>query len=268
MADAKVVEVEAKRYQSGSLKIEVYPTREAAGAAAANEAARALRETKGSEIPVIFATGASQLAMLAVLTSIPGLPWERVVGFHLDEYAGLSPDHPASFRGYLRKHLSKLVPMRAFHEIDGTAKDLDAECARYAALLRAASPGLCLLGIGENGHLAFNDPSEADFEDPKAIKVVHLDEQCRRQQVAEGWFPDMASVPARALSVTISEIFRVPRLILSVPGERKAAILRRTLDDPISTACPATILRRHPNAIIYADAESGAELGEKHLVHA
>lgn len=266
MADARGGE--AKRYQSGSLKVEVYPTREAAGAAAAHEAARALEEAKGGEIPVIFATGASQLAMLGVLTSLPGLPWERVVGFHLDEYVGLSPDHPASFRGYLRKQLSELVPMRAFNEIDGTAKDLDAECARYSALLRKASPGLCLLGIGENGHLAFNDPSEANFEDPKDIKVVHLDEQCRRQQVAEGWFPEMASVPTRALSVTIPAIYRVPRLILSVPGKRKAAILRRTLDEPISTACPATILRRHPNAVIYADAESGAELDGKHLISA
>jgi glucosamine-6-phosphate deaminase len=133
-------------------------------------------------------------------------------------------------------------------------------CREYAAALRRAEPQLCLLGVGENGHLAFNDPSEADFHDPKSMKVVTLDEECRQQQAAEGWFETTEDVPSRALTLTIPTIFQIPRLIASVPGSRKAHIIRRTLQEAISTDCPATILRRHPAATLYLDLESAAEL--------
>ena len=252
-----------KRFTAGSMKLEVHPTGQEAGAAAAQAAAHALLKLKQDydEIGVIFATGASQVAMLETLTTMPGLPWERVHGFHLDEYVGIDENHPASFRRYLRERLTQRVPIASFLPMDGTSPDPEQVCRDYAAQLNAANPRLCLLGIGENGHLAFNDPPEADFEDKQTVKVVNLDEACRQQQLAEGWFPTLADVPKRALSLTIPAILKVPKLIASVPGPRKAEIMRRTLEEPISTACPATILRTHPNVTIYLDAESASELG-------
>lgn len=198
--------------------------------------------------------------MLDALTSVPGLPWSRVVGFHMDEYIGLDESHPASFRRYMREKLTQRVPMRRFYEIDGNAQEIDAFSREYVRALDQAAPSLCLLGIGENGHLAFNDPAEANFHDPPAMKVVTLDDACRGQQLAEGWFRTLDEVPRRALTLTIPALLRIPKLILSVPGSRKAAIVRRTLEEPISTACPATILRTHPDATIYLDRESAAEL--------
>ena len=132
----------------------------------------------------------------------------------------------------------------------------------YAKMLKQANPQLCMLGIGENGHLAFNDPGVADFKDPLAVKVVPLDDVCRFQQTAEGWFETPEQVPERAVSLTISTILKVPRLIVSVPGKRKSAILRRTLDEPISTSCPATILREHPGTTVYLDDEAAVEIGK------
>jgi glucosamine-6-phosphate deaminase len=246
----------------GSLQMEIYPDRETAGRAAALAVAEEMRRLDhlGKDIGIIFATGASQFAMLEALTALPGLPWNHVVGFHLDEYVGLSEDHPASFRRYLRERLTQRVAMRHFYAIDGNAGDLDALCRDYMQALRAADPQLCLLGIGENGHLAFNDPAEADFHDPQAMKVVKLDQACRQQQAAEGWFPTWEDVPARALTLTIPTLFRVPKLIVSVPGPRKAQAMRRTLHDPISTDCPSTLLRTHPDATLYLDTDSAAAL--------
>jgi glucosamine-6-phosphate deaminase len=247
----------------GSLRLEVHPTAEVMGVAAALATAKELNRLgqAGREFAVIFATGASQLATLEALTQIPGLPWSQVVGFHLDEYVGLPIDHLASFRGYLRKNLTDKIAMKQFYEIDGTSSDLDATCAAYAKELQTADPQLCMLGIGENGHLAFNDPGIADFNDPLAVKVVPLDAMCRAQQTAEGWFGSPEEVPAQAITLTISAILRVPTLIVSVPGKRKATILRRTLEEPISTSCPATILREHPGTTIYLDDEAAVELG-------
>jgi len=150
--------------------------------------------------------------------------------------------------------------MQSFQEIDGTAPDANAVCRHYAELLRAVNAQLCLLGVGENGHLAFMDPAVADFDDPQDVKVVTLDAECRAQQVAEGWFNNLEEVPISAISVTIPAILRVPKLIVSVPGARKAAIVRRTLEEAISTSCPATILRTHPDATLYLDQDSASEL--------
>ena len=250
----------AAGFQVGTLKIEIHPTRVAAGEAAARAAAASLRElAEDGDFAVIFATGASQLETLRALTSISGLPWHRVAGFHMDEYIGIPPEHKASFRRYLRENLTERAPLREFHGVDGQA-DPEAACREYAAKLRAYAPKLCLLGIGENGHLAFNDPGEANFEDPLDMRVVKLDAVCRQQQLAEGWFPTFDDVPDHALTLTIPALFRVPKLIASVPGPRKAHIVRRTLEEPISTACPATILRTHPDAAVYLDQESAAEL--------
>jgi glucosamine-6-phosphate deaminase len=249
----------------GNLVIEAYKSTEAMGqaaAAAAAAAAQRLRELIASSetVGVIFATGASQMATLNALTSIPGLPWDKLVGFHMDEYLGISDQHRASFRRYLKDRLTDKVKMRNFYGIDGTAADAGETCRKYAELLRQYHPQLCLLGIGENGHLAFNDPTEADFNDPLDIKIVSLDEQCRQQQVNEGWFASVPEVPKRAITLTIPALLRVPCLIASVPGERKAHIVWRTLTEEISTRCPATIMRDHSNATVYLDPASAAEL--------
>ena len=172
----------------------------------------------------------------------------------------MPPDHPASFRYYLRQNLVGKVKMKEFFEIDGTASDIDLLCRQYAAKLRQVSPQLCLLGIGENGHLAFNDPGEADFDDPLDVRTVRLDTACRQQQAAEGWFNSLEDVPKIAITLTMPALFRVPRLILSVPGPRKAEIVQRIMEEPISANCPATILRRHPNATLHVDSDSAAKV--------
>ena len=252
-----------RKLRIGSLKVEVHPSREAAGLAAAQAAAVELRElakTRRDSIAVIFATGASQFDTLAALTSFTDLPWSQIRGFHMDEYVGISADHPASFRRYLRERLTQKARMKEFLEINGNAPDPTETASAYAEMLRAANPQLCLLGIGENGHLAFNDPDVADFQDPLDAKVVELDRLCRQQQVAEGWFAGIDDVPESAITLTIPALMRVPKLIASVPGSRKAKIVRRTLEEPISTACPATILRNHPDATIYLDRESASQL--------
>jgi glucosamine-6-phosphate deaminase len=248
--------------QVDSLKVEAYESTEAMGKAAAESAAESLRAlaAQSDTVAVIFATGASQMATLDALTSIPGLPWDKVVGFHMDEYLGIPDDHPASFRRYLRERLTSKVKMRQFYGVDGTRDNPEETCREYAELLRQHNPQLCLLGIGENGHLAFNDPAEANFEDPLDIKIVSLDNECRQQQVNEGWFPDLPAVPTRAITLTIPTLLRVPRLISSVPGERKAHIVHRTLTEEISTRCPATIMRKHSDTTVYLDPASSTEL--------
>ncbi len=229
-------------------------TAAAIGTAAAGLAAETLRRLASQlpVVPVVFATGASQLATLRTLTSMPDIPWKRVVGFHLDEYIGLGATHPASFRRYLRNELVSRVPVGAFHYIDADARPQDV-CDKYAAILSEFPPRLCLLGVGENGHLAFNDPGEADFNDPKRVKIVNLDDDCRRQQVHEGWFASLAEVPARAITLTIPALMAIPEIIASVPGERKAEAVRKMLHGPISPAVPSAILRLHPNAHLFLD---------------
>ncbi len=209
------------RFQVDMLKFEVYESRETAGKAAAQAAAEAMRAAalKGTkDLGVIFATGASQLPTLRALTSMDDVPWDRIVGFHMDEYEGLPADHFASFRHYLRQELTQKIRIKEFHEIDGNSSDIDRICREYAERLKDAAPQLCLSGIGENGHLAFNDPFLCDFEDVLDVRLVSLDQACRAQQVAEGWFPSDSDVPSRAITLTIPPLMRVPKLIVSVPG--------------------------------------------------
>ena len=253
---------EVKQITVDRLKIEIHPDMVSAGKAAARATERAIQELKqeNERLAVIFATGASQLATLDALIAGAGVPWNEIEGFHLDEYVGIRENHPASFRRYLRERLTQRVPIGRFFELQGDAPNPEMICRQYAERLQAAQPQLCLLGIGEIGHLAFNDPAEANFEDPLDVKIVSLDTECRQQQVAEGWFSGLEEVPNRAITVTIPALMRVPRLIVSVPGSRKAAVMRRTVEDPISTACPATILRRHPGVTVFLDRDSAAEL--------
>lgn len=247
--------------QVDQLCVEVRPTRDEMGRVAAAAAARALAETiaANGEARVILASAPSQNELLHHLLAA-SIDWSRVTIFHMDEYVGLGADHPASFRSYQQEYVLSRITPRAFHGIRGEAPDAEAECRRYAALLAEAPVDVVCLGIGENGHLAFNDPPVADFADPVLVKVVELDEVCRQQQVNDGCFPTLEAVPRHAITLTIPALLGGRELFCVVPGPRKAAAVRATLRDPIDTACPATILRRHPRARLYLDTASAAEL--------
>ena len=255
-------DAQPKHLRIGTMKVEIYPDRKAAGVAAAKAAAGTLIQLGQAHesFSAIFATGASQLDTLDALTGIENLPWNQIAGFHMDEYVGIDADHPASFRRYMRERLASKVHMKEFFEIEGDASDPEQVARDYAGKLRSADPKLCLLGIGENGHLAFNDPPVADFNDGLDAKIVRLDAECRQQQTAEGWFASVDQVPEYAITLTIPALMRVPKLIVSVPGPRKANIVRRAFEEPISTNCPATILRNHPDVTIYLDVQSADQL--------
>jgi glucosamine-6-phosphate deaminase len=245
------------------LRVEVFPSRDMMGLAAARTVAAAIRDVLAREgrAAVIFASAPSQNEFLAALREEPGVDWPKVTAFHLDEYAGIAPDHPASFRRFLVDRLFSHVRVAAFHGLDGQAADLGAECARYALRLREARPALAVLGIGENGHLAFIDPPMCDFSEPADVRVVELDEPCRRQQVNDGSFPTLAQVPRTALSLTVPFLLRVPRAVAIVPGPAKRAAITAALQGPVTTACPASVLRRHRDATLFLDDESAAGLG-------
>ena len=246
----------------GSLRVEVNDTSDSLARAAASDAASVLQDAvaRRGVAHAMFATGNSQLAMIEQLTSSDAaVPWDAVVAFHMDEYVGVGPDHPAGFARWIRQRIAERVHPRAVHYLDGLAEPI-AECARYAALLDAHPLDLCCLGIGENGHLAFNDPPVADFEDPLDVKVVELDQECRAQQVGEGHFASLEVVPPQAMTVTIPALRRAARLVATVPDARKAEAVGRALTGPIETACPASILRQTPQAVLYLDQDSAARL--------
>jgi glucosamine-6-phosphate deaminase len=243
------------------LPVQIYASNEAMGQAAAAQAAEILRAAiaaKGSA-NAILATGNSQLTLLATLRQAD-VDWSKVSLFHMDEYAGMQADHPASFRRFLREKIAGFVHPGAFYGVTGDAPDIDAECRRYTELLRAHPADLCCLGIGENGHIAFNDPPYADFDDPAWVKVVKLDEKSRRQQVGEGHFPNLDAVPTHALTLTIPALLVAKRMLCVVPEVRKAAPTKAALFGPITEDCPASILRTVPHAILYLDPESAALL--------
>jgi glucosamine-6-phosphate deaminase len=211
---------------------------------------------------VIFASAPSQNEFLAGLRSDAAIDWSKVTAFHLDEYVGIAPDHPASFRRFLRDRLFAHVPVAAFHGLDGQARDPARECERYAALLRDHAPSLAILGIGENGHLAFIDPPLCNFSDPADVRMVELDEACRRQQVNDGAFATLDAVPRTALSLTIPFLMRIPRVVAIVPGPAKRVAVTAALRGPVTRACPASVLRRHRDATLFLDEDSAAGLGE------
>ncbi len=227
---------------------------------AAEHAASYLRAVLGSrhEARILVATGASQLGFLGKLAVLPGIEWSRVTVFHLDEYVGLPADHPAGFRRYVKERFADLVHPRETVLIDGEA-DPAMECLRVGALLQARPIDAAFVGIGENGHLAFNDPP-ADFETHEPYLVVSLDLACRRQQVAEGWFAELSEVPTQAISISIFQILAARRIQCMVPGPRKAAAVHACLDGEISPLYPASILRTHPQVDMYLDQESAALL--------
>jgi glucosamine-6-phosphate deaminase len=246
-----------RRLQCEQLEVEVYGTRAEAGAASAARFADKLRQAlaERGQAAVVFASAPSQNEFLASLRAMD-LDWARVTAFHMDEYVGLAADHPASFRRYIREHLLDHVPIAAFHELRGEAPDAEAECERYASLLREAQPAVVAMGIGENGHIAFNDPPVCDFDDPRDVKVVELDEVCRMQQVHDGCFAAFAEVPARALSLTVPVFMRIAHAVVTVPGPTKRAAVRAALQGPVTEQCPASILRHHADAALYLDKDS------------
>ncbi len=242
--------------------VTVYPDVAAMARAAADEAAQILQTAvaRNGVAHAMFATGNSQLAFVdALVEHTAGIPWGDVVVFHMDEYVGVGPDHPASFQKWIRERIVEPTGPRAAYYVNGLEPP-DEECERYARLLRLHPLDLCCLGIGENGHLAFNDPPVADFDDPADVKVVELDAACRRQQVDEGHFPDDDAVPRLAVTVTIPALLRAQRVLAVVPEGRKAEPVRAAVEGPVSTACPASVLQRTPHATIYLDPESGALL--------
>ncbi|HSO96682.1 MAG TPA: 6-phosphogluconolactonase [Acidimicrobiia bacterium] len=245
-----------------AMSVQVHDTDADLAAAAAAEAAATIvaAVAERAVANVMFATGNSQLGFLDVLTARDDVPWDQVVGFHMDEYRGISPEHPASFRRYLRERIVEQVHPRGFHFIAGDAADADAECRRYAALLAAHPLDLCCLGIGDNGHLAFNDPPVADFDDPLDVKVVALDAACRNQQVGEGHFATVDDVPAEAITVTIPALLRAGRVLANVPEARKRTPVQMALTGPVTTACPASILRTRANVTLHLDRESGGDV--------
>jgi glucosamine-6-phosphate deaminase len=249
-----------RAFVRGRLAVSVHGDRVAMGRAAAALVGARLRETveRAGSGAAIFASAPSQNEFLAALRADPDIPWRRITAFHLDEYVGVSPQHPASFRRFLSERLFDHVPVQAFHGLDGECRDADAECARYASLLRQEGPALAILGVGENGHLAFIDPPECDFTDPRDVRVVTLDEACRRQQVHDGGFARLEDVPPTGLSLTIPFLMRVPEVVAIVPGPAKRAAIHAALDGPLTRACPASILRRHPGSTLFLDEASAA----------
>jgi glucosamine-6-phosphate deaminase len=244
------------------LRIDIYRTNEELGAAAAEKAAEIIRravEDRGSAT-IIVATGNSQLTFLAALRHDRTIPWQRVTVFHMDEYVGLAPQHPASFPQFLRRHLLDYITPQAFYPVPGQAQEREKACREYEALLRAHPADLCALGFGENGHLAFNDPPFADFHDPVWVKVVKLAEASRRQQVGEGHFASLDEVPTHAMTLTIPALLAARRVLSIVPEARKAEAVHRALYGPISEECPASILRQAPHAHLFLDTDSAARI--------
>jgi glucosamine-6-phosphate deaminase len=209
---------------------------------------------------VVVATGNSQIDFISALTGLPDVPWHAVGIFHMDEYVGMSDSHPASFRKWIRERVVDKVRPASAEYLIGDAQDIEGECSRYSALLLAAPVDLAFVGIGENGHIAFNDPHVADFNDPKTVKVVELDEACRRQQVGEGHFPSIEEMPKEALTMTCPALMRAEHLVCSVPDARKARAVANAIEGPLSESCPASLLRTHPDARVYLDRESASLL--------
>ena len=232
------------------------------GAEAAKFGAEKIRQaikTQG-ECRIILATGASQFEMLSALLKEEGIDWTRVIAFHMDEYVGLANDHPQSFGTYLREHVFAHLPFKAVNCLNGAAADPAAECARYGKLLADNPVDVVCLGIGENGHIAFNDPGVADFDDPAPVKLAELDNVCRMQQVHDGCFPTIDDVPTHAFTLTIPSLTNAKHLFCSVPASTKAEAVYRTCYEEITENCPATIMRKHAHAVMYVDPDSGVKL--------
>jgi len=253
-----------REFQQGGLRIDVYDTATALGLEAAKYAATLIQDAirdKGS-VRVLFSAANSQLEVVRNLVLMEGIDWKCVEVFHVDEYIELPSSHPASFRRWIRQNLVEQVHPGAVHYLDGDAHDIDAECRRYEGLLSAAPLDISFLGFGENGHIGFNDPHEANFADTRAVRRVTLDERCRQQQVNEGHWPGLAAVPDEGLTLTCPALVSASYVICCVPGAPKADAVARALEGPISAVCPGSLIRTHPRARLYLDSDSAALLAQ------
>jgi glucosamine-6-phosphate deaminase len=241
--------------------LKMFPDKVTLSRAAAVQAAAAIRlaiEQRG-RARIIAATGASQIDFLDALTKAPRIDWQKVEGFHLDEYIGLPITHPASFRKYLKEALVSKTGIGEFHWIEGDAADPAAVIREVSRELASAPIDVAFVGIGENGHLAFNDPP-ADFTTEDPYLIVNLDEPCRQQQVGEGWFTDISQVPQRAISMSPRQILKAREIVAVVPDRRKAHAVKACLEGEISPLAPASILRKHANTTVYVDTDSASQL--------
>ena len=236
------------------MKVHVEKNAKGLGIAAGKAAAALIADAIGQkgQANIILGTGASQFATLRQLTASKDIEWNKVVMFHLDEYIGIPVTHPASFRKYLKERfLDKVALLKAYYLIDGDA-DPEEECRRLGALITAYPIDVALAGIGENGHLAFNDPP-ADFETTQPYIIAHLDEACRRQQLGEGWFKTIEEVPSTAISMSVQQLMKSKHIICSVPDQRKARALKNSFEQPVSNIYPASILRKHADCRYFLD---------------
>ena len=251
-----------RSFKADSLDVRIYDSTLSLGRAAADFVADELASALGKyrSANLVLATGASQFAFLDAFKMDRSVDWSKITVFHLDEYKGMSDRHPASFRKYLRERILNDVHPANVHFLEGDSENVGAEAARYEALLKTHPIHVACIGIGENGHIAFNDPAVADFNDPRLVKAVELDEACRRQQLGEGWFKTLDEVPTQALSLTIPAIMNCNVISCVVPDLRKAKAVWNTLHGPISTACPASILRKHTHTRLFLDPGSASLL--------
>ena len=251
-----------KQFNADALQVRIYDSRDAMGrAAAADIKDRILKllETK-AQINMIFAAAPSQNEVLAALAEDTDIPWKRVNAYHMDEYIGLAADAPQGFGNFLREHLFDRAPFATVSCIDSTAADPEKECLRYEKLLKDNPVDIVVMGIGENGHIAFNDPPVADFNDSKLVKTVELDPVCRRQQVNDGCFAELSLVPTHAITLTVPALVATEDLFCIVPAPSKARAVAETVKGSIDEHCPASILRKKPGAVLYLDPDSASLL--------
>jgi glucosamine-6-phosphate deaminase len=251
-----------KTMQVERLPVRIFESREALGRAAAADASEIIRRAiaERGEVNLILATGNSQLAFLEALRSADGIDWSRARVFHMDEYVGIDPGHRASFPRFLRQHFLDHIKVGSFRPISGDRQQVDQTCRDYADELRRHPADLVALGLGENGHLAFNDPPYADFDDPELVKVVRLDEVSRRQQVGEGHFDTLDEVPEEAITLTIPALLAASRVLCIVPEARKAQAVHDCLLGPVTEDRPGSVLRRQEHATVYLDRDSAGRL--------
>lgn len=247
-----------KTFIKDKLKVKIFKTRKEAGENAAKDIADKFTEliNKKGEINVIWAAAPSQNEVLSALTENKKVEWNKINAYHMDEYIGLNKDAPQGFGNFLKEHIFGVLPFKSVNYIDVTAKDPEKEAERYANILTENKPDIVVLGIGENGHIAFNDPPVADFNDKKVVKPVKLDDICRNQQVNDGCFKSIDDVPTHAITLTVPTLFNADYLFCIVPSKTKAKAVYETINGVIDEHCPASILRKHNNAVLYLDGDS------------
>ena len=248
-----------RTFSADALKVRISDSRAEMGRDAALAAAACLREllAKQDTVNMIFAAAPSQNEMLESFAAQPDIDWSRVNAFHMDEYIGLPADAPQAFGEYLKEHIFAQVPFGKVYYLNAQAQDAQAECDRYSALLRKFPVDIVCLGIGENGHIAFNDPWVADFDDPALVKIVPLDPVCRQQQVNDGCFASIDDVPTHAVTLTVPALAAGKHMFCTVPAKTKAWAVEKTVNAEISKEIPATIMRRHADATLFCDPDSG-----------